>query len=158
MFSLIITIISIALVAALALATIYYGGNSFNRGSAEAKASQYINEGQQINGAFAMAKADAQANGTTAPVDLPGLQTAGYLAQVPAGWTLTNVPASGTGATAVAAHSIVTVSAADGVCVAVNKKAGAGTDGIATSTDLASKVYGCVNGATGAAGTIQYRI
>ena len=33
MFSLIITIISIALVAALALATLYYGGGAFNKGA-----------------------------------------------------------------------------------------------------------------------------
>ncbi len=57
MFSLIITIISIALVAALALATIYYGGSAFNRGSADAKAAQYINEGQQLSGAAAVAGA-----------------------------------------------------------------------------------------------------
>ena len=40
MFSLIITIISIALVAALALATIYYGGSAFNKSSATATASK----------------------------------------------------------------------------------------------------------------------
>lgn len=34
MFSLIITIISIALVTALAIATIYYGGSAFRQGSA----------------------------------------------------------------------------------------------------------------------------
>jgi hypothetical protein len=51
MFSLIITIISIALVAALALATLYYGGTTFNKGSASAQASQLLNEGQQLLGA-----------------------------------------------------------------------------------------------------------
>jgi hypothetical protein len=51
MFSLIITIISIALVAVLALATLFYGGSAFNKGSASAQASQLLNEGQQLLGA-----------------------------------------------------------------------------------------------------------
>ena len=42
MFSLIITIISIALVAALAVATIYYGGDAFNQGTTKAKASTIV--------------------------------------------------------------------------------------------------------------------
>jgi hypothetical protein len=46
MFLLIITIIAIALVVALALATLYYGGDAFNKGSAEANASKVINQGQ----------------------------------------------------------------------------------------------------------------
>ena len=66
MFSLIITIISIALVAALALATLYYGGNAFNKGSAEANASKIINEGQQVNGAVQLARADAAQKGEAA--------------------------------------------------------------------------------------------
>lgn len=137
MFSLIITIISIALVAALALATIYYGGTAFNRGSAEAKASQLINEGQQINGAVAMARADAAA-GTSTAIDLKDtgsslaeLVTAKYLAQAPASFTLA---ADGESATAIA-------SSAD-VCKAVNAKAGLGETVVAA--DLANKIYGCV--------------
>ena len=59
MFSLIITIISIALVAALALATLYYGGDAFNQGRAGADASRLINEGQQVNAAVALAAATA---------------------------------------------------------------------------------------------------
>ena len=51
MFSLIITIISIALVAALALATLYYGGSAFSQGSAKANAASIIEQAQQIAGA-----------------------------------------------------------------------------------------------------------
>ena len=114
MFSLIITIISIALVAALALATIYYGGTAFNRGTAEAKASQLINEGQQINAAVALAKADIDRDGYTSTVTAdvltnglvesngttraPGAKP--YLAQIPAGWSL-SVAGSSTGPTQV---------------------------------------------------------
>jgi Tfp pilus assembly protein PilN len=47
-FSLLITIISIALVAALALAALYYGGSAFNKGSAAAQSTQLLNESQQL--------------------------------------------------------------------------------------------------------------
>lgn len=56
MFSLIISIIAIALVAALALASIYYGGSAFQEGSADAEASTAVNQGQQIQAAVTMAK------------------------------------------------------------------------------------------------------
>ena len=55
MFSLIISIIAIALVAALALASIYYGGDAFQKGSAGAEASTIVNQGQQIQAAMTMA-------------------------------------------------------------------------------------------------------
>lgn len=51
MFSLIITIISIALVGALAVASIYYGGDAFAQGSEKAGASTLVNQYQQIKGA-----------------------------------------------------------------------------------------------------------
>jgi hypothetical protein len=58
MFSLIITVISIALVAALALATLYYGGSAFNKGSAAAQSTQLLNESQQLLGAAELFYAD----------------------------------------------------------------------------------------------------
>ena len=170
MFSLIITIISIALVAALALATIYYGGTAFNRGTAEAKASQLINEGQQINAAVALAKADIDRDGYTSTVtadvltnglvDSTGTRVSGaqpYLAQIPAGWSLSvngstgptqvvgGTPASGPTpavppAPAVAAkfavHNLVGVSQA--AREFVTKKSGSSAvimDGVFTSAD-----------------------
>lgn len=51
MFSLIITIISIALVAALAVASIYYGGDALSEGRADAAAATLVNQYQQIQGA-----------------------------------------------------------------------------------------------------------
>jgi len=148
MFSLIITIISIALVAALALATIYYGGNAFNKGSAEAKASQLINEGQQINGAIAMAKADV-ASGTlaTAPGTVAALSPS-YLAQVPAGWSGAAVITTDTGV-------VETGNTVSGkICDAVNLKAGIATRP-ANAAAAADKVYGCTG--TGEANTVFYR-
>jgi O-methyltransferase involved in polyketide biosynthesis len=123
MFSLIITIISIALVAALALATIYYGGSAFTRGGDAAKASQLINEGQQLQGARTLAAADARANST-----MDDLTNGGYLSQVPAGWTM-------------GANDFVTAAQTEAVCDAVNEKSG--NSGSATLD--ADKVYGCTD-------------
>lgn len=51
MFSLIITVVAVALVTALALATIYYGGPAIKNHGAKAKAAQVVLEGQQISAA-----------------------------------------------------------------------------------------------------------
>ena len=132
MFSLIITIISIALVAALALATIYYGGSAFNRGSDGAKAAQLINEGQQLNGAVAIAKADAAAGGT-AVTDLAGLVTGKYLAQLPASF-------ASMGTTTIEAGK-VSLTVSQSVCEEVQKRA-TGSTVLATEGEPA-QVYGC---------------
>ncbi|MNR71807.1 hypothetical protein D3C71_24850 [compost metagenome] len=58
MFSLIIAIISIVLVAALAIAVIYYGSTAFNKGAAAAEASKVLVQGQQLLGAADMHYAD----------------------------------------------------------------------------------------------------
>lgn len=81
MFSLIIVIISIALVAALALATLYYGGSSFNKGSASAQATRLLNEGQQMLGAADLFIADRG----RAPNSVTELISEGYLKTVPQG-------------------------------------------------------------------------
>jgi hypothetical protein len=133
MFSLIITIISIALVAALALATLYYGGSAFNKGSAGATAARIINEGQQINGAVQLARADAAAGGVAVGVDLANLGSA-YLAQLPSGWDGASTIASGkaVGSTAQTAD----------VCNEVNKKAGY-ADAAVVNGATATTVFGC---------------
>ncbi len=130
MFSLIITIISIALVAALALATIYYGGSAFNRGSDGAKAAQLINEGQQLNGAVAIAKADAAAGGA-AVTTLAGLVPS-YLAQLPASF-------AAMGTTAVADGKVAVVTTQK-VCEEVQKRA---TGSSTVGTTEPAQVYGC---------------
>ena len=133
MFSLIITIISIALVAALALATLYYGGTAFNKGSTGATAARLINEGQQINGAVQILKADVAANsvvGGTAPATVTGLAP-DSLSQVPAGWD---------GAATIAGGVVLTSTAPTAeVCAEVNKRANLSGD-----VTTASGVYGCV--------------
>ncbi|PTH79188.1 hypothetical protein [Aeromonas veronii] len=57
MFNLIISIIAIALVVVLAGASLYYGGDAFNKGSEEAKASTYINQAQQLQASATLFKA-----------------------------------------------------------------------------------------------------
>jgi hypothetical protein len=80
MFSLIITIISIALVAALAVATIYYGGSAFTKGSADAAASQLMNAAQQVNGAVVLYVNDH--NGQK-PASIADLVAGNYLTASP---------------------------------------------------------------------------
>lgn len=54
MFSLVLTVIGIALVAVLALATLYYGSDALTRGADRAKVAKVLNEGQQIQGALVL--------------------------------------------------------------------------------------------------------
>ena len=79
MFSLIITIISIALVAALALATLYYGGAAFNKSAATADATKLISQSQQLQGAAELYKADTGAY----PVSMAALVLQNYLKSIP---------------------------------------------------------------------------
>lgn len=80
MFSLIITIISIALVAALAVASVYYGGNAFSQGTAKANASALVAQAQQIAAANTLYAND---NSGVLAADTATLKTGGYLASVP---------------------------------------------------------------------------
>lgn len=79
MFSLIITIVSIALVAALALATLYYGGRAFTQSTADAQASKIVNQGQQLLGAAELYYAEYG----QWPERLSDLLDSGYLKTVP---------------------------------------------------------------------------
>jgi hypothetical protein len=86
MFSLIITIISIALVAALALATLYFGGDAFNQGSAKAAAATIVNQASQINGANTLHYLDEQAYDTDLAAGTnsgENLVDMGYLSSLP---------------------------------------------------------------------------
>jgi Tfp pilus assembly protein PilV len=82
MFSLIITLVAIVLVAVLALATIYYGGSAFRQGGDAAEAARIVNEGQQVRAALTLydTTKGAPATSMQALVDAKALQSA------PAGW------------------------------------------------------------------------
>lgn len=79
MFSLVITIISIALVAVLALATLYYGGAAFEQGSGKAQAARVTNQFEQLKGAAEMFRVDKGRN----PDTLEEMVAEGYLKAVP---------------------------------------------------------------------------
>lgn len=83
MFSLIITIIAIALVAALALATLYYGSDAFNKGSEVAVASSVLNTGQQIAGAYQLQQATKTSNSAGSDISLANLISDKYLQSIP---------------------------------------------------------------------------
>jgi hypothetical protein len=113
MFSLIITIISIALVAALAVATIYYGGSAFTQGTAKATASAFVAAGQQVSGALVLYAND---NGG-ARADMSMLKAGNYLAAAP---VVSKLPLTIDPTTNVVTASLVS----DAVCDALNSAAG----------------------------------
>ncbi len=107
MFSLIITIISIALVAALALATLYYGGDSYNKGAASAQASEALNIIQQVQGADQMYAAATGHGAST----IGELQAANYLKAMPSTMGL------------VSGHAVI-IGLSDDACQSANAKLG----------------------------------
>jgi len=83
MFSLIISIIAIALVVALAGASLYYGGASFTESSSKANAAQYMNEASQIAGSISVYKND---EGGVLPSGFAlNDLTPSYLVEIPSG-------------------------------------------------------------------------
>lgn len=79
MISLLITIITIALVAALAIATIFYMGGSQSKAFLAAEATEQINQGTQILGAMDLFKVDHD----RWPDSLDELVSEGYLKTIP---------------------------------------------------------------------------
>lgn len=92
MFSLIMTIIAIALVAALALALLYYGKDLATDGAARAAVTRTIQEGNQLVGAFELYKADNGSLPTGTQEEIKTLLlNGGYLTAWPdASWELRN--------------------------------------------------------------------
>ena len=95
MFSIIIVLISIVLVAVLAAAVVYYGGDSFNKGSAKAKAAEILNQAEMIKGAFTAYKVtegdieidSANCDVVAGNIDgcLDPLKNKNYLTEIPVG-------------------------------------------------------------------------
>ncbi len=106
MFSLIITIIAIALVAALALASIYYGGSAFNKGSEKAAASTLVNNAMQVSAAMTLADVEGH---TYASVG--DLVTGDYLSSPPADLAISD-------------GNVVGTPSSQAVCDAVNAQSG----------------------------------
>ena len=126
MFSLIITIISIALVAALAVASVYYGGSAFSQGSAKASASTLVAQAQQIAGANTLYAND---NGGTFAQNVDDLVPE-YLSAAP-------IPSSkvAVGSWEIGANNVITLDLVDGATeVAGQIDAQAGVTGTRPAT------------------------
>ncbi|WP_315922685.1 hypothetical protein [Mesorhizobium sp. SP-1A] len=91
MFQLIVAVISIALIAALAIASIFYGGDAFTKSSEKATVTTLINQAQQIAGAAALYKTDSGVRAQSI-TDLDGsvANSVQYLSQIPGGTKVTN--------------------------------------------------------------------
>lgn len=152
MFSLIITIVSIALVVALVAATMYHGGDTLTQGRVTADAAAFVSGAQQVGGAATMY---LSLEGSS-PANVAALVTTSYLASVPVvkGSALT------LGTETIGSVSVntveSTVTSAD-VCAQINKAAGiTATDTAAAddtaealvvvAADLDTFAYGCVSG------------
>lgn len=87
MFSLIIGVVSVALVATLLLATLYYGGNVFYSAGPKAKAAQLTTEAEQLRTAIQMYLVDTG----ELPTKLEDLTAEGkYLKNTPDNWKSTS--------------------------------------------------------------------
>ncbi|KVP16993.1 hypothetical protein [Burkholderia ubonensis] len=154
MFSLIITIVSIALVVALVAATMYNGGDTLTSGRTSADAAAFVTGAQQVAGAQVMhlslnSVAATTVSGGAAGTDLVADK---FLASAP-------VVKGGTWALDTANKLVTNTVASAAVCNQINKSAGltAAKTADATDTDDAMVVvaadfanlpYGCVTGAT----------
>ena len=123
MFSLIITIISIALVAAIAVATLYYGGSQFSQGTAKAQADQIISGAQQIAGANTL-YANNVGGGKYDGSGVSDLVTQGFLSATPTVATSVGGSFSLQGGTASNTVQLLLSSTASAVCAAIEKASG----------------------------------
>jgi hypothetical protein len=146
MFSLIITIISIALVAALAVATIYYGGTVFNTGNAKSSANAIIVAAQQLGAANTIYLTNNA--GTRADYATLTLPANGYMANpptLPQGLILNSID------TATGVISGTVSQTLPNVCDAINILAGGAASGGIVKTAVAGAPYGCAG-----PGTVPY--
>lgn len=152
MFSLIISIVSIALVVVLAAATMYYGGDALSQGRSSAEASAYVSAAQQIGGAAVMHSSTQPAPATT----VAELVTSNHLNGVPSVKSRVEGTNEWTLSAAGASPRMLTINLAgepagnQKLCEQINKNAGAtGMDATnGTIAALASLPYACVPGAT----------
>ncbi|MBY0431453.1 MAG: hypothetical protein K2Q10_09660, partial [Rhodospirillales bacterium] len=81
MFNLIVSVISVALVAALSAASVFYGGKSFTEASAKGDAASIVTHAQQVAGAFSLY---SLANGQNSPTSVAALASSSeYLLSAP---------------------------------------------------------------------------
>jgi hypothetical protein len=152
MFNLIITVISIALVAALAVSSLYFGGDAFNEGSEKAKAATVVNQAQQIDGANTLYRLDEGSYATGL-----GELTPDYLDSAPSVDTTISTDGSDPAAAStwqVAGEKITLGNITGNVCRAINGQVidNPAADSFADENAIAGNhQYGCYGGAAGSA-------
>lgn len=136
MFSLIVTIIAIVLVAALALATLYYGTTYAKDGLTRAQTSRAIQEGNQVLGAVELYKRDhetALPTGTNEQIQA-ALIDKGYLRAWPDGtWEFRNDQA-------------VRTDLSEETCLSVNQRLGINTVPLCTDEGYENLRFCCSTG------------
>jgi len=137
MSNLIITIIAIALGAAVVLASMYSGGSAMTQGAAKSAATGVLNQAQQISGGATMFAND---HGGTSIAALADLTTGNYLKAIP-------VPPSGLLSTGPAVWALGTNEvniAADGkeICLQIEKQRNSGVVAIPTAKPSPA-AFGC---------------
>lgn len=141
MFSLIITIVSIALVVALVAATMYHGGDTLTQGRTTADASAFVAGAQQIGGAAVMFLSLEGKAATDVTTDLVGKK---YIASQPS----VKGSSLAIGTKDIALHNIVSSTVTDdAVCTQINKSANVADakQSSAAEADFAALPYGCVS-------------
>lgn len=142
MSNLIITIIAIALGAAVVLASIYSGGTALNQGSARSNATAVLNQAQQISGAAAI-YSNENAGVAVLTADLSGaLVTGNFLKSLPVPPTALNTNA-GTRAWTVSGINLVTPATSLEVCTAVERQRNATATAPALVAAVPNNAYGC---------------
>lgn len=148
MFNLIVAVISIALIAAMAAASIFYGGEAFSESTAQAQASTLVNNGQQISGAQQLYMIDNSGVRAAAMTDLT---TNNYLQAVPT--PPASVVDTGTWAIAGAGElAVIDLVAANAtaVCASIAEQGGLGSGTVASAgapaaSDLTGDAqFGCL--------------
>ena len=153
MFQLIVTIISIALIVALALASIFYGGTAFTNSAAKTAEAALVNGGQQIAAAEVLYQNDnaGASSSSSSFADLAPV----YLQATP------SLPTGVTGAWAqTTAHDFADVKidvagniATNATCVRVlhdnGGVSGTSTGAGAVVSGLGAAQFGCVADSTG---------
>lgn len=142
MFSLILSIIAIALVIIITLAVMYYGGAEvFSKGTEEAMTAQALNELSQIEGAMF----SYQVNENTYPSELAELEAKGHLREVPKGWT----GSDGDGSFGIKLLETKDAEQEQRICENINKRLGHGDNFTPACSDVlgaGSSFKGCCLG------------
>jgi len=144
-------VISIALLALIALATVYYGGPAFTQGSAKAAATTVVAQSQQISAANTLYANDFAGESAT---NVALLVTDGYLSSAP-----TMSSAVGTANLDLTGTSGVVTAASinnKNVCDAINKQVGLDSTTTELTADNISVQYDCFQTVSGTTGSYTF--